>query len=86
MFKLVSLSALTLTSALQIGTEAALKRINEEFKEIQNDPPSDFSAGPRGDDMFKWSGKIIGPEDSPYAGGVLEMCLFFLKCACGNCT
>lgn len=56
---------------------STVQRLNKELLDIKNNPPCNCSAGLIEDDIFHWQATIIGPEDTPYYGGVFELRIDF---------
>jgi len=40
---------------------SAAKRIQKELAEISLEPPTNCSAGPKGDNLYEWVSSIMGP-------------------------
>ena len=55
------------------------RRIKKELHEFMTDPPTHVSAGLLEDDLFRWTACITGPPDSPYAGGLFYLTIYFTK-------
>lgn len=53
------------------------KRITKDLEEIKKDPMPHISAGPVGDDLYHWTGCVIGPQKTPYEGGVFKVDILF---------
>ncbi|XP_072988666.1 constitutive photomorphogenesis protein 10 [Typha latifolia] len=53
------------------------KRIQKEISELNAEPPGDCSAGPKGDNLYHWVSTLIGPQGSPYEGGILFLDIVF---------
>ncbi|KAH6919592.1 hypothetical protein HPB50_029420 [Hyalomma asiaticum] len=49
-------------------------RIKRELDEMRTGPPDNCSAGlADSDDLHKWQATIVGPEKTPFEGGVFKL-------------
>lgn len=55
----------------------AHRRLLRDFKKMTMDSPEGISAAPVGDDLFKWSAIMLGPQNTPLEGGVWKLDLSF---------
>ena len=56
----------------------AKRRIQQELEDIIKNPSTNWSAGPINDEsLFNWQGAIMGPENTPYEGGVFFINIHF---------
>jgi ubiquitin-conjugating enzyme E2 D/E len=53
------------------------RRITRELADLRQDPPNNCSAGPEGNDLYRWEGVIFGPSDSPFSGGIFKLKVLF---------
>ena len=55
----------------------ATRRILREQQDLSKDAPDSCSAGPRGENLYVWDAMILGPSDSPFAGGIFNLEIHF---------
>mmetsp|Transcript_44545 Transcript_44545/g.109366 ORF Transcript_44545/g.109366 Transcript_44545/m.109366 type:complete len:204 (-) Transcript_44545:35-646(-) len=61
----------------QKPTPECVKRLARETKEVARSPPDNILACPSEDNLLVWHYVLLGPEDSPYDGGVYHGQLVF---------
>lgn len=54
-----------------------VKRLNQEMKDLQENPIENCSAGPIDNNIKEWQATIFGPVDTPYQGGVFTVMIKF---------
>ena len=57
---------------------SAVMRLMSDLRDLQEDPPEGCSAAPASDDnLFVWNASIIGPDESPWEGGIYSLRVSF---------
>jgi ubiquitin-protein ligase len=52
--------------------------LRSDLKTMKQSPPEGVSASPLGDEnLLVWGGTVIGPDDTPWEGGIFSMRLTF---------
>ena len=55
-----------------------MNRIQAEYKDVRSEPPENVSAGPIDENnLYIWEATILGPSNSPYAGGIFKLNILF---------
>jgi len=56
----------------------AIRRIQKELNDLLKEPLENITAGPINEDnLFNWTATLIGPDDTPYAGGLFYLNIHF---------
>lgn len=55
----------------------AVRRLTTELDKLATAPIPNVSASMVGEDRFKWTATFLGPEGSPYEGGVFAVSVAF---------
>ena len=61
---------------LYMSTKAK-RRLIEDYKEIKKNKNLQFFSSPLENDLFKWTGTIIGPENTIWKGSLINLILEF---------
>ena len=56
---------------------STVKRLRMELDELMANPPTNCSAGIVDEDIYHWNATVMGPEGSPYEGGVFYLNIEF---------
>jgi ubiquitin-conjugating enzyme E2 A len=57
----------------------AQKRLIRDLKRLQKDSPEGIDAAPAGNDIMHWRAVIMGPNQTPWEGGVFKLLLEFTE-------
>ncbi|CDW53133.1 UQ con domain containing protein [Trichuris trichiura] len=58
-------------------SNAAKKRLLQDFQKIRLNPPDGVNASPKKGDLMKWKAVIFGPKDTPYEDGIFMLEMIF---------
>lgn len=59
---------------------SGLQRLKKEYLDIIKNPPNGITAGLKNkNNMYEWIATLIGPDATPYAGGLFTLKIIFPK-------